>query len=206
MNKKLSFIIALILIAPGCAKINSTGISFAKTDAQRLFIWKSNYSAGMGTNSGICAQGALTAFATSADFSANLPKQIPPTDIGYKQTQAIARINSSNNQTAYANISFFYLCQIMLNSMKKTTTESIGSDGKTKDIITVIEPSISTDKILEMWKSSNQTATLISQNSEGLGAFVSPNLNVNDKESDSAGSAQADSDTTQKATEENPKL
>ncbi len=139
MNRKIVSVIALILIAPGCAKINSTGISYANSDAQRLFVWKSNYSAGMGTNNGICAQGALTAFASNTKVNIDIPVLNKP--LTAEQANTVALLNSSNNQTTYANISFFYLCQIVLNSMKKTesVTEWTDKDGilhRKKDFVT----------------------------------------------------------------------
>lgn len=101
----------------------------------RLYVWKSNYSAGMASkDGGICAQGALTAVATSLTASAKGSGGAPNTpsaELTFGQQQALAMINASNNQTAYANIAFFYLCQIANNAK------------------------LSPDQIVQMWSQTN---------------------------------------------------
>ena len=158
MLRKSTALAILLLIMPGCAKINSTAISYPSTDAQRLFIWKSNYSAGMGTNSGICAQGALTAF--SSNVTGSIPiKGVLEADVGV--TNSVSNINATNNQTAYANISLFYFCQIALNSMK-VTEEKQGCEHDPKTgkligcttLITTREPTLVPEKLVAMWTAS----------------------------------------------------
>ncbi|WP_374274458.1 hypothetical protein [Brevundimonas sp.] len=127
---------AAALALQGCAAWDSHGISY-QGKADRLFVWKSDYSAGIGTNNGICAQGALTARAanTSADLGVsdralsvlgtpvgqgqNSERLI---DIAASQTQAVSMVNATNAQTAYANIAYFYLCQIALNQQLDGST------------------------------------------------------------------------------------
>jgi uncharacterized protein YceK len=192
--KKILSIIVVTCVVSGCAKINSTAISYRGADAQRLFVWKSNYSAGMGTNSGICAQGALTALASSTDLDAKLPNGKEITDFGVKQTQSIARINSSNNQTAFANISLFYLCQIVLNSRKKTTVDEKNSKGEVTKTTVVYEQGMDFDKIQNMWNASINATKDISKDSAGLDRIDSPSLNrsenkaVDDKSKEDGGS------------------
>jgi hypothetical protein len=162
MSKYLCCVI-VILLSTGCAKINSTGISYLKSDAQRVFIWKSNYSAGMGTNRGICAQGALTAMAANTNLKIDPPPSVPKLEFTAQLNQAIARINSSNNQTAFANNAYFYLCQISLNSViVKQETDEHGKP------VTTWSPALSQDKLLEMWNAIAKAAPMISANATGL--------------------------------------
>jgi hypothetical protein len=128
----------------GCALINSRAADL-KGENDRLLIWKSNYSAGLQTKNGTCAQGALTALATSLKGGLKIQGDTGAAtkgtgELSFGQQQALAMINASNAQTAYANIAFFYLCQISANY---------------KGILTA-------DQIIHMWDSANKAVSIVS--------------------------------------------
>lgn len=89
-----------------------------KSSYSRVFAWDSKYSAGIGNSNGLCAQGALTAEASSV--GAALEAAAKQVDVvakgGFEAAEAVSAINTSNAQTAFANIGYFYVCQIALNS------------------------------------------------------------------------------------------
>lgn len=106
--------------------VTSGSVSQTSSKAQRLFIWKSNYSAGIGTDEGICVQGALTGVANATEATGKVGRAPLDTplegakinDLGnasLRQSQSLTLLNATNGQTAFANIALFYLCQISLN-------------------------------------------------------------------------------------------
>lgn len=117
---------ALALILTGCANnLTANRISAEsysndqnETSYSRVFAWDSKYSAGIGNSNGLCAQGALTAEASSV--GAALEAAAKKVDVvakgGLEAAEAVSAINTSNAQTAFANIGYFYVCQIALNS------------------------------------------------------------------------------------------
>lgn len=119
---KLLFGIACIACVSltGCASsahLNSRAIAYGPENTnvtQRLFVWGSDYSAGIGTDKGICAQGALTgrAINTKAEIETAI-QQLK--SVGFTQEQAVLALNASNGQTVYISSSLFYLCQIAVN-------------------------------------------------------------------------------------------
>ena len=139
----------------GCAKWkDSTAMAYSSDVDGKVFIWRSNYSAGIGTKNGLCAQGALTAVANNMDASAKAGAGlagviVPGLGSGNKEDlakaalslgQSVTLTNATNNQTAFANISLFYLCQISLNrnldaktiaQMWETTNKTIADIGET---------------------------------------------------------------------------
>lgn len=136
--------IALAPLASGCAMMDSRAISFPDRgnarNYQRLFMWRSHYSAGMGTNGGICAQAATTAQARSSDTrvtaGGGLLVPFSPAQLGAMSEAQLAAVsrtsntnvmltNATNGQTAFANIAFFYLCQLSLNN--SLTDEQVAS-------------------------------------------------------------------------------
>lgn len=159
MIKRIIVISAALLLS-GCAHFHSRGMVYKEA---KLFVWGSDYSAGIGTANGICAQAATTMRAANLDvdvsasndfLKAAIPTLAPAEqgeliDLGIAQTQTVAATNVSTSQTAFANIAFFYLCQISLNSqvedasivaMWKDTTAALSSVGATTATITTIRP------------------------------------------------------------------
>lgn len=155
--KKLALVVILSFILAGCAKLNSTAMSYTPpvdksgnllidgegepVNAQRLFLWKSNYSAGISTKDGVCAQSALTAFSSNIGSDSgkiagvSIPKLV--------SDSKVTKLRSSTAQTAFANASLFYLCQIALN------TDDLKSDD-----------------IVNMWKDTNQTIRSIADGND----------------------------------------
>lgn len=125
MIKKVA---ALVFVAgvSGCAnniaanRISAESYSndARQTSYSRVFAWDSKYSAGIGNSNGLCAQGALTAEASSV--GAALDAAAKNVDVvakgAFEAAEAVSAINTSNAQTAFANIGYFYVCQIALNS------------------------------------------------------------------------------------------
>ena len=136
---------ALLLVAAvqlgGCASMNSTAMSYRNQEGgnQRVFLWASQYSAGIGSNGGVCAQPATTArsnaasgevTASAAILEAIAPalRELPPGEaarVGMGVTSSVMLTNATNPQTAYANIAYFYLCQISLNAGERFTADQI---------------------------------------------------------------------------------
>jgi hypothetical protein len=125
---------ALTTQLAGCATMalssHSYDIHEHSKGAETIFIWDSKYSAGMGTEYGVCAEGALTAVANSGslaakltDNSANLTGQG-----GAEFRQSLTLLNATSVQTAYANIGYFYACQIALNNAKVPESRRLSGD------------------------------------------------------------------------------
>lgn len=92
----------------------------------RVFAWDAKYSAGIGNSNGVCAQGALTAEASSVGAAidaaakvANAPAD-PRVKASFEGAKAVTGLNATNAQTSFANIGYFYICQLALNSMSRS--------------------------------------------------------------------------------------
>lgn len=169
-NQMMACLLMSSVSLGGCAHNASRAMAYDSEATRQVFIWKSNYSAGIGTESGICAQGALTAVANSvkanAEAGAGLKELIVPSltaGSGEKLGQAalslgqsVTLTNATNNQTAFANISLFYLCQISLNR------------------------SLPAESIERMWAVTNRTISTIGQTSVTPGSISSPTLDDDD--------------------------
>ncbi len=79
--------------------------------ASRVIVWNPDYSAGIGNAKGQCAQGALTMTASSLGAALEIVGKI---EAGVDYSEAVTALNASNVQTSYANLGFFYLCQLAL--------------------------------------------------------------------------------------------
>lgn len=138
MKKLAIFMIVLPLIS-GCAHMQSRSIAYKESSASQMFVWRSDYSAGIGSEGKLCAQAATTArtAGASADLSANTAllaafaphlASMPQAEAAKFRTaleQSVMLTNSTNGQTAYANIAFFYLCQISMNAEDKLSAKDI---------------------------------------------------------------------------------
>lgn len=95
----------------------------ARTSFSRVFAWDARYSAGIGNSRGLCAQGALTAEAGSvgAALDATAKKIDTSAKAALQGAKAVTALNVSNAQTAFANIGYFYVCQLALNSLSSDT-------------------------------------------------------------------------------------
>lgn len=93
----------------------------------RLFVWKANYSAGVGSANKICVQGALTDKATTADLAAALETTAKVADARAAASfgQTVIALNPSNTQTTYASDAYFALCQIAMNNPQLTETQIV---------------------------------------------------------------------------------
>lgn len=150
---------ALAITASGCAYLNTDSRVYKDSS---LFVWDSDYSAGVGTKGGICVQAATTMTASNLEANIAASNEIMrlavPTlqaanegeliDLGMQQTQTVAQTNVSTAQTSFANIAFFYLCQVSLNraleedsivQMWRATTEALPTIGQTSGTVTQIK-------------------------------------------------------------------
>jgi len=156
----------------GCATLDRSAMSYKPDqkggDGQRVFIWKSNYSAGIASHGGVCAQGALTTEAKSSQITAQLSaevlkafSQIPGASAASGDLAKVSRsaasnvmlTNATNGQTAFANLAFFYLCQISLNSQ-----------------------SLSGDQIVQMWKITHDQVAKVSADSAAVQKLFAPSI------------------------------
>lgn len=151
---------------------------------QRVFIWKADYSAGIASQGGVCAQGALTANAKSMEMTANLsndivqiakasPNSLGEGDlakVGIAANNNVMLTNATNGQTAFANIAFFYLCQITLNNNSRKFVHTEGHSGKTLQSDT---DSLSGENIVQMWKDTLDRVSLISSDSAKTSETIS---------------------------------
>lgn len=170
MDFRLKLALSLAPLAAGCAHVNSRGIAYdGGEDNDTLFVWKSNYSAGIGVNDGMCAQAATTADSTAltaaAEVGAEALKAINPAaitssengklaDVALGTSKSVMLTNATTAQTAFANIAFFYLCQISLN--QKLTGEDI--------------------KV--MWEQANQTIEKVGNGSAVTAALSAPSVTL----------------------------
>ncbi len=137
--KKLTLAVVALSLLSGCAQNRIGAHSYYDADRKtgnsipgsRVFIWDSDYSAGIGNSRGQCAQGALTATATSLGAAIDLTTKgdIGTARGGLDIAQSIETINVSSVETAYANLGYFYLCQILLNEIGNTPATGTPATG-----------------------------------------------------------------------------
>jgi hypothetical protein len=135
----------------------------------------------MTKDGGSCTQGALTATATSLKGAAKIQGSSPSApsgELSFGQQQALAMINASNNQTAYANIAFFYLCQITGNLKDK----------------------LSADQVVQMWGQTNLAVATV-----GVAGTIPSTVNSASLESGTSG-AQTDAGTTKSNSSNSPEV
>ena len=181
---RAAFGVLLAVCVGGCAGLDRSAISYkpigTETSPQRLFVWRSNYSAGVSSQGGICVQAATTARAMSAelDVAANtaLLKALVPTlaAAGNEEAakasaairQSVMLTNATSGQTAYANIAYFYLCQISQNK------------------------NLSSDQVVSMWSEVTKTVPQIGAPSMDTSNIASPGQKRDDQAGGQAKAAQ----------------
>lgn len=138
---RIAFIsIVLTTTLSGCAKLQSTAMSFTEGSTGRVFLWHPDYSAGIGKDDKLCIQGALTARGRSGNADLEVPIEGMTTQAKAKYVEALTKLNPSTAQTTYANNAFFAICQLALN-----------------------EDDITAEHILQMFKITSDTALEITQ-------------------------------------------
>jgi hypothetical protein len=159
----LTYFAAVLPLLSGCAHMHSRSIAYEKTSASQMYVWRSDYSAGVGSEGKFCAQAATTARATGASGNASVSTSVlaavapqlatlPPSEAAAMKAaiqQSAMLTNSTNGQTAFANIAFFYLCQVSLNAGDK----------------------LSAADILKMWSDVNATAPKIGVANSGTSSI-----------------------------------
>jgi hypothetical protein len=155
--KSITYIISIISCSAflnGCAMMDRSSISYNDVTS-RLFVWKANYSAGVGSENKICVQGALTDKATTADLAAALETTAKVADARAVASfgQAVIALNPSNAQTTYASDAYFALCQLTMNN-----------------------PDLSTAQIASMFNSIGKTAINIDKSAAELKTLNAPEI------------------------------
>lgn len=140
----------------------------------RVFIWDSDYSAGIGNSRGQCAQGALTATARSIGAAIDIATQddLAKGKSGLNIAEKIETINVSSVETAYANLGYFYLCQILLNEHGNTAVgveagSRVEANGQTR---------LSGTQIQSMFNSVGMTATSLRGLEGEVKTVISPEI------------------------------
>lgn len=152
MRNALSALIALVCLS-GCASTQMSARSYLDADrASRVIIWNSDYSAGIGNTRGQCAQGALTMTANSLGAALDI---VGKAKAGVDYSEAVTALNVSNVQTSYANLGYFYLCQLALNDL---------SNNK---VLTATD-------LKEMFLDVGETAEKLGENTGQTSAVISP--------------------------------
>lgn len=130
--KKIVVTIAALSTLSGCASWDIGARSYYDSEkdgtqrpGSRVFVWNSDLSAGIGNSDGQCAQGALTMTSESlaAALQANNATGTQATG-GIDYARTAEALNVSSVSTAYANIAYFYLCQLALNAERHAASES----------------------------------------------------------------------------------
>lgn len=152
--KCITYIGTCCVFMNGCAMLDRSSISY-NDETSRLFVWKANYSAGVGSKNKICVQGALTDKATSADLAAAIEttSKIADARVAASFGQAVVALNPSNTQTTYASDAYFALCQIAMNN-----------------------PNLNASQIVSMFNSIGKTATEIDKNAANLKTLDAPEI------------------------------
>ncbi len=137
--KRFACCAVIMPLLTGCAHMYSRSIAYENPSASHMYVWRSDYSAGVGNNGKVCAQAATTARATGASARTSVNTAVlaamaptlaalPPSEAAALATsveQSVMLTNSTNGQTAFANIAFFYLCQVSLNAGDKLSAADI---------------------------------------------------------------------------------
>ncbi|MEL7686381.1 hypothetical protein AAG596_02670 [Citromicrobium bathyomarinum] len=173
MKKKIILLACASITLSGCAnnllanRISSESYPDNKKEDSysRVFAWDSKYSAGAGNSKGMCVQGALTADAGSIGASVKALKNDSDlsADAALEAAETVTALNMTNAQTAFANIAYFYACQIALNSISAEPGHGRLSD---TNIVKLFE-SVS-ETIPDI---SNDNASIASAESRQLEAF-----------------------------------
>ncbi len=173
----VSAVIAACLLS-GCATTKIGARSYydanrdngIQTPGSRVFIWDSDYSAGIGNSRGQCAQGALTATATSLGAAIDV---IGKAKAGLDVAQSIETVNVSSVETAYANLGYFYLCQILLNENGNIPAAAL-VNAETSEVGQ--RPRLTGAQIQSMFNNVGLTATSLRGQTGEVRTVLSPKL------------------------------
>lgn len=110
---KLATVAVLGFSVTGCAYLGTTSRSYEAGSTGRLFVWDSEYAAGVGRDNAMCVQGAQTASANSFNAAIDVVEEI---SAGGGFGQSVIVLNPASPQTTYANNAYFSICQLAMNS------------------------------------------------------------------------------------------
>lgn len=145
----------------GCAYLNTTARSYPQGATGRLFVWDSDYAAGVGRDNAMCVQGAQTATSTSANVAIDLVNRARA---GGGFGQSVVILNPSSPQTTYANNAYFAICQLAMNANSPGIEVDDGA------------PLLSGDQIVAMFGVASATAVQISNSPAATQSVASPQL------------------------------
>lgn len=112
---KLITLSAITLCLSGCAHINSRAISYEGApdkNSSRLFVWNSEYSAGVGINQRMCVESARVAKENNTKGEVDGVEQVT---VEVSNDQDVVILNPGNAQTTFSSGAYFALCQISMN-------------------------------------------------------------------------------------------
>lgn len=121
--KKLITLSAVTLFLSGCAHVNSRAISYEGVkdkNSSRLFVWNSEYSAGVGINQRMCVESARVAKENNSKGEVDGVEQVK---LEVSNDQDVVVLNPGNEQTTFSSGAYFALCQISMNREDLTSTQ-----------------------------------------------------------------------------------
>lgn len=144
----------------GCAKWDSTGISYTEGSSGRAILYSSEYSAAVGRDNAFCVEGAKTASAATYNAALDVIKEVKG---GISSGETIVVLNPANPQTTYASNAYFSICQLAINSY-------VDQDGESSS------KSLSGEQVIEMFVKASDTAVKIANTQSNTQSVTSPEL------------------------------
>lgn len=161
MSLKYTVIVSVLALSlSGCAKWDSTGISYKKGSTGRALLYSSDYAAAVGRDNALCVQGAKTASAGTFNAALDIAREVKA---GGGFGESVVVLNPANPQTTYANNAYFSVCQLAMNSY-------VNSDGKPSN------NALSGEQIITLFAKASDTAIRISNSQSSLSNVSSPAL------------------------------
>ncbi|MEL6238874.1 MAG: hypothetical protein AAFQ90_09820 [Pseudomonadota bacterium] len=158
---KCAFLGFVVFATSGCAYLNTTSRSYPDGSSGRLFVWDSEYAAGVGRDNAMCVQGAQTASANSFNAAVELADKLKA---GGGLKQSVIVLNPASPQTTYASNAYFAICQLAMNASQPATDTSAAKN------------LLSGDQIVSMFGVASATAVQISNTATQPQSFASPQL------------------------------
>ena len=158
---KLATVTLLGMSVTGCAYLGTTSRSYGEGSTGRLFVWDSEYAAGVGRDNAMCVQGAQTASANSFNAAVDVVEEISG---GGGFGQSVIVLNPASPQTTYANNAYFAICQLAMNSSRPT------AEGETPT------SQLTGNQIVTMFGIASATAVQISNSPTQPQSYASPQL------------------------------
>lgn len=194
------------LMLSGCARnnllvnrISAQSYENGQNDYTRVFAWDSDFSAGMGDENGMCAQGALTARAVNYGAALNAVAGRPDisANAALQLAEDVMAINATSTQTAYANLGYFFVCQLALNNMSADTDRQF----TTEQVVAMFEHVGETARQIN--QPASRTSSISARELTAFRAFAEQNgLDLSDVSDEDLAEAIEDADESSSDEEE----